>query len=147
MSYVTGAGSPQPAPQPIPAEIRAEVERTTWLDLACIVLVLVGALNVIDGLAAIRGSGYIADHLLFANLDAWGWLVLIWGVVQILAGLAVYRGAPWGAFVALGTAFGNAIIQLGWVDTDPFWSLTIIGLDVLVIYGLVARVGLGQRAR
>jgi hypothetical protein len=49
--------------------------------------------------------------------------------------------------IALVTAFCNAIVQLSWVATDPIWSLTIIGLDVLVIYGLVARAGLGLRAR
>ena len=143
MSFVSRADA-----QPLPESVAREVERTTWLDLACVMLVLIGALNVIDGIAAVGDSAYVADRLLFANLGAWGWLVLVWGVIQLCAGVAVYRGAVWGAAVAVVTAFFNAILQLSWVSTNPIWSLTILALDVLVIYGLVARVGLRRpRAR
>jgi hypothetical protein len=145
MSYVSPAGIPTPS-HPLPKSIADEVERTTWLDLAAIIVGLAGAMNVIDGVAAIRGSDYIVGKLLFGNLTAWGWVVLVWGVVQIIAAVAVYRGTTWGAIVALVTAFGNAILQLSWVATDPIWSLVIIGLDVLVIYGLVARAGIRPRA-
>jgi len=145
MSYVSRVG-PEPS-RALPGSVASEVDRTTWLDLAAIILGLVGTMNVIDGLAAIRGSDYIVSKLLFSNLHAWGWVVLAFGVVQILAAFAVYRGARWGAVTALVTAFCNAIVQLSWMETDPIWSLTIIGLDVLVIYGLVARAGLGRRAR
>jgi len=134
--------------QRLPESVAAEVERTTWLDFASILLVLVGALNIIDGIAAIHGSSsYVLDRVLFANLGAWGWLMLVWGILQIVAATAVYRGATWGAAVALATAFGNAIVHLSSVATNPIWSLTIMSLDVLLIYGLVARAGLRQRAR
>ena len=73
--------------------------------------------------------------------------MLVWGILQIVAATAVYRGATWGAAVALATAFGNAIVHLSSVATNPIWSLTIMSLDVLLIYGLVARAGLRQRAR
>jgi hypothetical protein len=142
--YLSRAGT---SPPTLPDSVARDVDRTTWLDLAAIILGLVGSMNVIDGLAALRGSDYVVGRLLFSNLHAWGWVVLIWGVVQIVAAFAVYRGARWGAILALVTAFCNAIIQLSWMRTDPIWSLTIIGLDVLVIYGLVARAGLDLRAR
>jgi len=145
VSHVRGA--PPSTPEQIPASIKAEIERTTWLDFACIVLVLVGVMNIIGGLSAITGANYVIDHLLFANLHAWGWLVLIWGILQLFAAAAVYRGAPWGTVVAIATAVGNAIIQISWVDTYPVWSLAILALDILLIYGLVTRVGLGRRAR
>src|SRR5262249_6187416 len=101
VSHVRGA--PPSTPEQIPASIKAEIERTTWLDFACIVLVLVGVMNIIGGLSAITGANYVIDHLLFANLHAWGWLVLIWGILQLFAAAAVYRGAPWGAVVAIAT--------------------------------------------
>ncbi|MFL6037867.1 MAG: hypothetical protein ACJ74B_04480 [Gaiellaceae bacterium] len=120
-----------------PAEIQAEVDRHSWLDLAGILLLLVGFFNIIDGLTAISGSDYLSSELLFANLDAWGWFFLIVGLVQIVAGLAVMKGAGWAAIVGIVTAFVNAVSQLSASHTFTFWALTIGVIDVLVIYGLV----------
>lgn len=125
-------------PEHLTAEGRAEIERTTWLDFACIILVLVGFFNVIDGLAAIRNSKVLTDRVLFSNMHAWGWFMLVWGAIQIIAGVATYRGKRWGVAIAIVTAFFNAIAQLSWASHNPVWSITILALDVLVIYGLVS---------
>jgi hypothetical protein len=100
-------------------------------------LVMVGFFNVINGIAAIANSNYLANQLLFANLHAWGWFFLIWGVIQICAGFAVFSGAPWGAIVGVVTAFFNVIAQLSWARAYPVWSIAAMVVDVLVIYGLV----------
>jgi hypothetical protein len=121
----------------LPDSVKSEISRRSWLDFAGVMLMLVGAFNIIDGLAAISGSSYVVDKLLFASLDAWGWFFLIWGIFQIVAGLAVMRGAGWGAVVGIVTAFVNAIAQLSAARTNPVWSLAIITADALVIYGLV----------
>ena len=85
--------------QDLPDAVKGEISRRSWLDFAGVMLILVGAFNIIDGLAAISGSSYVVDKLLFANLDAWGWFFLIWGILQVVAGVAVMRGA--GCFSAL----------------------------------------------
>ena len=121
------------------------IEGSGWIAFAGIILVLVGTFNVIDGIAAIANSSYLVNQLLFANLHAWGWFFLIWGVIQIFAGFAILGGSTWGAIVGIVTAFFNAIAQLSWAGTYPVWALTAIALDVLVIYGLV--VYGGQRRR
>jgi hypothetical protein len=108
-----------------------------WLAFAGAMLMLVGVFNVIDGIAAISGSDYLVDQLLFANLDAWGWFFLIWGAVQICAGFAIYTGSTWAAIVGVVSAFGNAIAQLSWARVYPVWAICAVVLDVLVIYGLV----------
>jgi hypothetical protein len=122
---------------PPPAELQGETDRHTWLDLAGILLLLVGFFNIIDGIAAISDSSYLSSHVLFSNLHAWGWFFLIVGVVQILAGWAVMKSAGWAAIVGILTAFLNAIAQLSAAHTFSVWALTIVAIDVLVIYGLV----------
>jgi uncharacterized membrane protein len=117
--------------------VRDEISRSTWFDFAAMLLFLVGAFNIIDGIAAIRNSNVLADSELFASLQAWGWFFLIWGVIQILAAFAVFREATWGVVVAIATVGFNAIAQLANADTYPVWSLTIVALDVLVLYGLI----------
>ena len=126
-----------------PADIQGEVDRHTWLDLAGILLFLVGFFNIIDGISAISDSKYLAPNVLFSNLHAWGWFFLIVGIVQILAGWAVMKNAGWAAIVGMVTAFVNAIAQLSAAHTFTVWALTIVTIDVLVIYGL-ARYGGGR---
>jgi hypothetical protein len=109
-----------------------------WIGFAGVMLLLVGTFNIIDGIAAIANSDYIVNQLLFANLDAWGWFFLIWGIIQVFAGLAIWRGATWGVIAGIVTAFFNAIAQLSWMQAYPVWSICILVLDILVLYGLVA---------
>jgi hypothetical protein len=54
------------------------------------------------------------------------------------------KGATWAAIVGMATAFVNAISQLSAAHTFTVWALTIVALDVLVLYGL-ARYGLRGR--
>ena len=123
--------------RPTPTDLQGEVDRQSWLDLAGILLFLVGFFNIIDGVAAISDAKVVSHHVLFANLHAWGWFFLIVGIVQIVAGWAVMHGAGWGAIVGIVTAFVNAVAHFSAADTHPVWSLTVIVIDVLVIYGLV----------
>jgi hypothetical protein len=77
------------------------------------------------------------NQLLFANMDAWGWFFLIWGIVQVFTGFAVMSGSPWAAIVGIVAAFVNAIAQLSWARAYPVWALCAIVADTLVIYALV----------
>jgi hypothetical protein len=122
---------------PIDRTYAEEASGTGWIAFAGTMLILVGFFNVIDGIAAISGSSYLVNQLLFSNLDAWGWFFLIWGGIQVIAGFAVYTGAGWGAIVGVISAFGNAIAQLSWARVYPVWAVSAIVLDVLVIYGLM----------
>jgi hypothetical protein len=117
-----------------------------WIGFAGILLILVGFFNVIGGIAAIGSSDYLVNELLFANMDAWGWFFLIWGVIQIFAGFAVLGGAAWAAIVGIVTAFFNVIAQLSWAHTNPVWAVCAMVIDVLIIYGLIVYGGRGSEA-
>jgi hypothetical protein len=118
-------------------ESKMRVEGSGWIGFAGTMMVIVGFVNIIDGIAAISDRKYLATQLLFSNMHAWGWFFLIWGIIQILAGLAIYGGASWGAFVGIIAASFNFIAQLSWVHTNTAWALSAMVLDVLVIYALV----------
>ena len=108
-----------------------------WVAFAGTMLILVGFFNIIDGIAAIANSDYLANQLLFANMHAWGWFFLIFGAIQVCAGFAILGGATWAAIVGIASAFFNAIAQLSWARTYPVWAICAIVVDALVIYGLV----------
>jgi hypothetical protein len=112
-----------------------------WVAFAGTMLILVGFFNVIDGIAAIANSDYLVNQLLFSNMDAWGWFFLVWGIVQICTGFAIWAGAGWAAIVGIVSAFGNSIAQLSWARVYPVWAITALVLDVLIIYALVVHGG------
>jgi len=114
-----------------------DIEGSGWIGFAGVMLILVGFFNIIDGIAAIGNSKYLANELLFANLDAWGWFFLIWGILQVVAGFGIFSGATWAALLGIVTAFFNAIAQLSWARAYPVWAVCAIVADVLVIYALV----------
>ena len=128
-------------------EVRGEIERTTWLDFATILIFFVGMFNVIDGISAVHGSSYVKNSVLFSNLHAWGWFFLAWGVIQIVAAVGIFRGARWAIVVGIVTAFFNALAQLSAARTEPVWSVTLMVLDLIVIYGLVAHSGRTRQAK
>ena len=107
---------------------------------AVALLVTVGFFNVIDGIAAIANSHiFIADaHYVFGALRAWGWVALILGALQVLAALGILAGnqaARWFAVAVVGL---NAISQMLFIPAYPFWSLLIIAIDVVALWGLCA---------
>jgi hypothetical protein len=105
-----------------------------------ILLVVIGCFNLIYGIAAIANSHVFTanTHYVFANLKTWGWITLIIGILQLLAAAGVLAGnqlARWFAVVMLGL---NAIDQMFFIPAYPFWSLMIIAMDVVALYGLCA---------
>jgi hypothetical protein len=107
---------------------------------AAVLLGVVGIFNLIDGIAAIaRSHIFIANaHYVIGDLRAWGWVALILGALQVLAAIGVLAGnqaARWFAVAVIGL---NAISQLFFIPAYPFWSLLIIAVDVVALWGLCA---------
>ena len=107
---------------------------------ASILLVVIACFNLIYGIAAIANSHVFTTHAhyVFGNLKTWGWITLIMGLLQLLAALGVLAGnqlARWFAVVVLGL---NAIDQMFFISAYPFWSIIIIAMDVVALYGLCA---------
>jgi hypothetical protein len=114
-----------------------------WLDFAGVMIVLVGTLNVIYGIAAIdNASFFLADQkYILSDLNTWGWVMLIVGAVQILAAFSIWRGGAFGRWFGIGVAIVNAIAALLSIPAYPFWSLAVLAVDILIIYGLAAHGG------
>jgi hypothetical protein len=111
-----------------------------WIMFAGVLLVTIGVFNVIDGIAAIGNAHFFVAnaHYVFGDLKAWGWTVLILGVLQVLVGIGVFaknQFARWTGVVVLSL---NALAQLLMMPAYPFWSLSMFAVDVLALYGLVA---------
>jgi len=128
------------AMRPTTGRTRAEGRGYGLVLFAGVLLLVVGFWNLIYGIAAIANSHvFVANaHYVVGDLRAWGWVTLIFAVLQILAGVGVMMGnqfARWFAVAAVGL---NAINQMFFLPAYPFWSLTIIAMDIVALYGLCA---------
>jgi hypothetical protein len=107
---------------------------------ASVLLLVLGCFNLIDGIAAVANSHvFIANaHYVFADLRAWGWITLILGALQLLAAAGVLAGNQMARWFAVAVVGLNAIGQMFFIPAYPFWSLTIIAVDVVALWGLCA---------
>jgi hypothetical protein len=115
---------------------------TGWAVFAGSILALAGAFNVIYGLAAIFRDQVISTtggQVIVWDLTSWGWILLIFGGLQILAGLSLFAGAGWARWVAIVLAGLNAVANIGFITVYPLWTTLIVALDIIVIYQLSAR--------
>jgi hypothetical protein len=113
-----------------------------WVAFAGIMLALIGFFDILQGLTALLDDKYFVarnSDLLVFDFTAWGWIMLIWGVLLIATGFGVLSGRPGARFFALLLAFLNAITQIGFLAAYPIWSTIVIALDVFVIFALTAR--------
>jgi hypothetical protein len=111
-----------------------------WVAFAGVMLLVVGTLNTIDGIAAIGNAAFFNNHTdyMFGSLNTWGWIVLVLGVAQLLVGLGVFAKNQFARWTGIFVLSANAIAQLLMIPAYPFWSLSIFTLDILAIYGLSA---------
>lgn len=111
-----------------------------WVMFAGTLLVMVGTLNFIEGIAAVGNSHFFVNntHYIVGSLNTWGWVVLWIGVAEWCVGLGVLFKNQFSRWVGVGVLGLNAIIQLIMIPAYPFWSLSIFTLNILAIFGLVA---------
>jgi hypothetical protein len=107
---------------------------------AAILLLMAGTLNIIYGIGAIDDANFFTNstHYVFSNLNTWGWITLILGVIQLTGGFSLFGGSTYGRVIGIAAAtLGGigALLSVG--GAYPFWSLGIFALCVIVIHGLV----------
>jgi hypothetical protein len=110
-----------------------------WVGFSAIMLGLVGVWNILEGIMAIAKSRvYVGDEqFVFSDLQTWGWIVLILGILVLIAAFGVGAGNPWARWFGIFAASLNAIGQLFYMDANPWWGIAMFAVDVLIVYGLV----------
>jgi hypothetical protein len=107
---------------------------------AGVMITIAATLNVLYGIAAIDSAHVFVNNAkyVFGDLNTYGWILLLLGVVQYFAAFAIWRGAPWGRWFGVACASANAILQTLWIPAYPILAMTILTLDIIAIWGLLA---------
>ena len=114
---------------------------TGWIVFAAIFMIVTGAMNAIQGLAALfRDESYwvtLGGAVVTFDITAWGWIHLISGVLLVLIGFALMKGSTFARVIGIILVSLNLIAQFSWTTLYPFWALIAIFIDIFIIYALV----------
>ena len=116
--------------------------RSGWATFAGVMILVVGALNIFDGLVAITQTRYIERNISAAscritnNVKNWGWAELILGVLLVLVAMGIFSNATWARVAGIVLVGINLFFQFAYLGHYPFWSLTMIAIDIVVIFAL-----------
>jgi hypothetical protein len=108
---------------------------------AAIMMMMAGTFQFFAGLVAIfENEFYVATRNYLFEFDAttWGWIHLLLGILVGFAGWALLAGRTWARVVAITLAALSALANFLFIPYYPFWALTIITLDIFVIWAVTA---------
>lgn len=115
---------------------------TGWTVFVGVVLLVLGSLDALYGLAAILNNEVVivgGHGVIVADITTWGWVQLILGSVIALTGLGLFAGMSAARWAAVFFVSVNAVAQIVWFPAAPLWAFLMIILDVAIIYQLTAR--------
>jgi hypothetical protein len=114
---------------------------SAWVMFAGVIMAILGAFHVIDGLTAIFNDEYyvVGKSGLVLELDftAWGWAHVVLGVLLFVAALSLLSGHMYGRIAGVTVATLSAIVNLTFLAAYPVWSVIMIAMDIIVIYAIV----------
>ena len=111
---------------------QAEVRRPTaetygesgsgWVLFAGIMILVAGTLNIIYGIAAIDNANFFVNdaQFVFSDLNTWGWIVLVLGVLQVFAAFSIWQGGGYGRWFGIFVVALSAIGALLSIPAYPF---------------------------
>lgn len=113
---------------------------TGWVVFAGVILLISGLFSALQGLIAVIGPNdyfmVAGGSLWLLDVNGWGWWNLILGVLLVLVAIGLFAGQTWARAVAVVLAILSALSQMVQITAQPWWSLIIIAVDVLVIYAV-----------
>ncbi|HVQ59667.1 MAG TPA: hypothetical protein VMS60_12240 [Solirubrobacterales bacterium] len=110
-----------------------------WIAFAGVMMVILGCLGVIWGLAAVLNDDVVVvggHGALVLDLTTWGWIQMLLGIVVGLTGLGLITGNSAARVIGIFLLAINATLQVVWFPAAPLWAFLMIILDVVIIYQL-----------
>jgi hypothetical protein len=112
-----------------------------WIIFASVMMILAGTLNAMHGLVAIFNDEWVVwtnRGDLYLDLTTWGWIHLAVGIAVVLAGFGLLTGNVLARAIAVLLAGASIVANFLYMPAYPIWALTIIAIDVFVIFAVTA---------
>ena len=115
--------------------------RVASTSFAAVLLIIVGALHIVQGLSALLSEGdYTTAKGYFLGSDGskWGWAHLALGIAAVAAGVALRQRADWARGVAVIVATLSMFAAFLWLPYSPVGAIVILALDFFVMWAAFA---------
>jgi len=119
-----------------------ERQPTGWTVFAGALMLILGSLDALYGLAAILNNEVVivgGQGVIIADITTWGWIHLILGSLVAATGLGLFAAASAARWAAVFFVSVNAVAQIVGFPAAPLWAFLMIILDVTILYQLTAR--------
>ncbi len=110
-----------------------------WVLFAGVMLLFSGIWIAFEGVFAFFRSTYFIGGAVFGSLWIWALAWMVFGLLLIAAGTAVTSGQTWGRWFGIVVVTLALLLHMLSLATYPWWSLVMIAVDVLILFGLTAR--------
>ena len=112
-----------------------------WIAFASSMMIIGGILSMIYGLIAAVNDEWVvfgnrAD--VYLDLSAWGWVHMLVGLLVFLCGIGLLSGKVFARTIGVIIAGISLIANFLIIPVYPFWAITIITINALVIWALTA---------
>jgi hypothetical protein len=107
---------------------------------AAFLLLIAGTINVIYGFGALDNANIFVNdtRLVFDDLNTYGWVLIVVGAIQLLAGFSLMGGAVFGRVIGiLAGSIGAIAALLAVGGAHPWWSLGVFFLCIYVVHGII----------
>jgi hypothetical protein len=114
---------------------------TGWIIFAGVMMILGGSLNLFYGIVAAVNDEWVVftnRANVYLDVSEWGWVHIILGAIVLLAGIGVFSGNILARAVGVVVAGISLIANFFFIPVYPLWAITVIVIDVLVIWALTA---------
>jgi len=112
-----------------------------WIAFAGTMMMILGIFHMFEGIIALFRNTVVnfptTGLTIEVTYNQWGWLQLIAGALVFAAGLGLFTGRMWARTLGVILVSISAIVNFAWATSFPIWSLTLLVIDVLVIYALI----------
>jgi hypothetical protein len=110
-----------------------------WISFAAIMMFILGSLHLTFGLVGLLNDAWAGwtnrNHALL-SVSAWGWIQVALGVLVFIAAFGVVLGRSTGRIIGLVVASLSLVANFFMIPLNPWWALTILAIDVLMIWVL-----------
>jgi hypothetical protein len=101
---------------------------------------MIGIFNAISGLTAVVENELFLtgpEGALIVDMSTWGWVHLLLGAAVAAVGAFLLRGASFARYAAIALVMLNMVSQMLVLPAYPVWAVTVIVIDLVVLWALV----------
>lgn len=100
---------------------------------------VLGAFNVLDGLMLVRRSAAYPDaQFHIANADMWGWILIGFALLQLVAGIKLWSSTGEGKVFALVLASLGMVLWFGLIFAMPFAAIVGTAINFSIIASVLS---------